>query len=156
MNTTTAAEFDYQAYINEHKPDLSEIHRGPQARQKRRRAAVHNERGLACYERADYDRAVKAFTKAIDLRPGFAAAYRNRGLAYRSMGEIDLVIADFSKVINLKPDDPEGYNNRAAAYCEANEYDLTIEDCHKAIALVSRLCRRLLYSGRRIPEHRRG
>ena len=135
MNTTTTAEFDYQAYLNEQAPDLSEIHRGPKARQKRRRAAVHNERGLACYERADYDRAVKAFTKAIDLRPGFAAAYRNRGLAYRSMGEVNLAIADFSKVISLKPDDPKGYNNRAAAYLETGEHDLAIEDCHKTIAL---------------------
>ena len=156
MNTTTTAEFDYQAYLNEQAPDLSKIHRGPQARQKRRRAAAHNERGLAHHERADYDRAIKAFIKAIDLRPDFAAAYRNRGLTYRRMGEVDLAIADFSKVISLKPDDPEGYNHRAAAYLETDEHDLAIRGLPQSNGIEPRLRRRLLHARHRIPEHRRG
>jgi len=32
MNTIKEAEFDYQAYMKEHAPELGEIHRGPEAR----------------------------------------------------------------------------------------------------------------------------
>ena len=39
MNTTEEVEFDYQAYIKESAPDASQIHRGPDARQKRREVA---------------------------------------------------------------------------------------------------------------------
>ena len=46
MNTTKEVEFDYQAYMKENAPDLGEIHRGPEARQKRREAAILNNRGV--------------------------------------------------------------------------------------------------------------
>ncbi len=39
MNTTTDHEFDYQAYMKDNPPDLTKIHRGPDARQKRREIA---------------------------------------------------------------------------------------------------------------------
>ena len=40
MSTTTEKEIDYQAYMRENPPDLSNIIRGPEAREKRREAAM--------------------------------------------------------------------------------------------------------------------
>lgn len=40
MSTTTEKEIDYQAYMRESPPDLSNIIRGPEAREKRREAAL--------------------------------------------------------------------------------------------------------------------
>ncbi len=40
MNTTTEKEFDYQAYLIENPPALTDIQRGPEAREKRREAAL--------------------------------------------------------------------------------------------------------------------
>ena len=40
MNTTTEKEFDYQDYLRENPPDLTNICRGPEAREKRREAAL--------------------------------------------------------------------------------------------------------------------
>lgn len=40
MSTTTEKEIDYQVYLRENPPDLSNIIRGPEAREKRREAAL--------------------------------------------------------------------------------------------------------------------
>ena len=66
MNTTEEeVELDYQTYMKEYVSDPGEI-RGPEARQKRREAAIHNNRGLACRDEGDYDCAIESFTKAIE------------------------------------------------------------------------------------------
>ena len=40
INAATEKEIDYQAYLRENPPDLSNIIRGPEAREKRREAAM--------------------------------------------------------------------------------------------------------------------
>ena len=40
MSTTTEKEIDYQAYLRENPPDLSNVIRGPEAREKRRETAM--------------------------------------------------------------------------------------------------------------------
>ena len=40
MNTTEEVEFDYQTYMNEISLDSVKIHRGTEAREKRRRTAM--------------------------------------------------------------------------------------------------------------------
>ena len=40
MSTTTEKEIDYQAYLRESPPNLSNVIRGPEAREKRREAAM--------------------------------------------------------------------------------------------------------------------
>ena len=40
MSTTTEKEIDYQAYLRESPPDLSNVVRGPEAREKRWKAAL--------------------------------------------------------------------------------------------------------------------
>ena len=128
MNTTEEeVEFDYQAYMKEYASDLGEI-RGPEARQKRREAAIHNNRGLACRDEGDYDRAIESFAKAIELNPNYAAAYNNRGNAYRDIGNFDHAIADYTKAIELKPDFVEAYNHRDDAYYAKGDYDRTIAE----------------------------
>ena len=43
MSTTTEKEIDYQAYLRENPPDLSNVIRGPEAREKRREAAMETD-----------------------------------------------------------------------------------------------------------------
>ena len=98
MNTKKNVEFDYQAYMKENAPDLGEIHRGPEARQRRREAVIHNNRGVAYYKKRDYDRAIADYTRSIGLKPDFAEPYYNRGEAWLHLGEwknarLDLTVA---------------------------------------------------------------
>ncbi len=127
MNTTAEeVEFDYQAYMKDYVPDPDKIHWGPEARQKRREAAIHNNRGLAYREEGDFGRAIEAFTKAIELNPNYAVAYNNRGLAYNNVGEFDRAITDYTKAIELKPDFVEAYNHRYDAYYAKGNCDRAI------------------------------
>ena len=135
VSRTKDVDFDYQAYMKDYVPDPDKIHRGPEARQKRREAAVHNNRGIAYQDEGNYDLAIEAFTKAIELNPDFAKAYANRAVIYQCKGLFDRAIADHTKALELKSDHPEPYNNRGAAYGEQGDYDRAIADHTRAIEL---------------------
>ena len=135
MSRTKDVDFDYQAYMRDYVPDPDKIHRGPEARQKRREAAIHNNRGLVYRDEGNYDLAIESFTKAIELNPDFAKAYANRAATYQCKGLFDRAIADHTKALELKPDHPEAYVNRGAAYGEQGDYDRAIADHTKAIEL---------------------
>jgi tetratricopeptide (TPR) repeat protein len=51
-----------------------------------------------------YDLAIAACNKAIDLDPELAIAYNNRGKAYYYKGQYDLAIKDYNKAIELDPE----------------------------------------------------
>ena len=135
VNKTKDVDFDYQAYMKDYAPDPDKIHRGPEARQKRREAAIHNHRGIAYRNEGNYDLAIESFTKAIELNPDFAKAYTNRAVTYQCKGLFDRAIADHTRAIELKSDLAEIYNNRGAAYGEQGDYDRAIADHTRAIEL---------------------
>ena len=135
MNKKKDVEFDYQAYMKDYVPDPDKIHWGSEARQKRREAVIHNNRGLAYGENGDYERAIEALTKAIELNPNYAIAYYNRGLAYGEKGDYERAIKDYSKTIDLQPDLAEAHYNRGEAYYERREFARSIENYSKAIDL---------------------
>ena len=115
VNRTKDVEFDYQAYMKDYVPDPDKIHRGPEARQKRREAVIHNNRGVAYANTGDYDLAIEAFTKAIELNPNLAMAYSNRGGAYRDKGDYGRAIEDCTTAIELNPNLAMAYSNRGGA-----------------------------------------
>jgi tetratricopeptide (TPR) repeat protein len=54
-------------------------------------AKAYNNRGVVYFSRgarSDVERAIKDFSRAISLRPKYAAAYRNRALAYQRLGHM--------------------------------------------------------------------
>jgi len=55
---------------------------------------VYN-RGIVYYNKGDYDQAIKEFTKAIELNPGFAEAYGNRGTTYAHQKMFTVACDDF-------------------------------------------------------------
>ena len=81
------------------------------------------------------DKAIEAYSRAIEHNPSDTTAYTNRGIAYVNNGAHDLAIADYNKAIDLNSDDDTAYNNRGAVYFSKGVYDRAIEDFSKAIAL---------------------
>lgn len=82
-----------------------------------------------------YDKAIKVYTAAINLRPQDAVNYLNRGEAYYNLKEYDKAVEDYSKVIELDPEAEEAYNNRGCCYDELGEHQRAIDDYTKAIEL---------------------
>ncbi len=83
----------------------------------------------------NYTKAIKHYSKAIELNPLLAIAYNNRGGAYHSEGKYDCAIEDFSIAIGLNRDDAGAYYNRGIAYSDNGQVEHAMEDLNKAIEL---------------------
>ena len=69
-------------------------------------APTYYNRGLAYYERRDYDRAISDLNQAINGRPNYPLAFNIRGLAYLAKGETDRGIQDFDQAIRRAEGEP--------------------------------------------------
>jgi len=78
-------------------------------------------------------KAIKDYTKAIELQPKFSRAYLNRALSYSMMKEHDKAIADYNKMVELRPADLKVIiDNRAKQYFEKRDYAKAWTDVDKA------------------------
>ena len=95
-------------------------------------ATVALEKGLQYCLASEYDKAIRAFNKAIRLNPYLARAYNGRGLAYSYEDNFDQAIADYNKSIELNPNDASININRAVAYYFKRQYDKAWQDVYLA------------------------
>lgn len=64
---------------------------------------VHLARGHFFVEKAEYDRAIKDYSNAIELAPSNAAAYYSRGIAFYELSDYENAISDYTKAIEFDP-----------------------------------------------------
>jgi len=91
--------------------------------------------GNAYGDKKEYDKAIKAYQKAIEINPKKDEAYYNMGIAYGAKKEYDQAITFYQKAIALNPKDDDAYNNIGIAYGAKKEYDKAIEAYQKAIEI---------------------
>ncbi len=65
-------------------------------------ANAHLMQGLRYSAKGDYDNAIEAYTKAIEVKPGYIPAYALRGLEYSAKGDDDQSNADRAKANALR------------------------------------------------------
>jgi tetratricopeptide (TPR) repeat protein len=82
----------------------------------------------------DYQGAIEAFTKAIQLKPDFADAYRGRASTKYLLADYEGSIADYTEVIKLKPD-ADAYYVRGLAKFDMKDNKGAIADFTEAIKL---------------------
>lgn len=71
-----------------------------------------NNRGVAYYNKTDYDRAIADYNQAIRLDPSFVQAYNGRCATYNNKGDSDRALADCNEAISLDPNFAFAYYNR--------------------------------------------
>ena len=98
-------------------------------------AGAYYNQGVARLEKGEHDLAISDFTKAIEMRPGFALAHFYRGRAYFRKGEHDQAISDLNKAIEIDPRLAVAYGERAVIYFIRKEYDKVWENIHKQESL---------------------
>ena len=64
-------------------------------------AALYMDRGYALRGRRQFQGALAAFDKAIELGPGWLAAYCGRGTSYEEAGDAAKAVADYKKCLEL-------------------------------------------------------
>lgn len=84
----------------------------------------------------DYDRAIYAATKAIELDPEEAQSYIWRAEAYEHQCKIRPAIADHSEAVRLLPDNPVTVATRGHAYWYAFDHELALADISTALELL--------------------
>jgi tetratricopeptide (TPR) repeat protein len=82
-----------------------------------------------------YDKALAAYTKAIEVNPQYAEAYKNRGIVYLDLKDYDKAMADNNKAIEVNPQYSNAYNNRGNVYYNLKEYDKAMAEYNKAIEI---------------------
>ena len=96
--------------------------------------------------KGDFDRAIAAYTKAIELNPDYGAYY-NRGVAYKSKDDSERAVADFTKAIELNRNFAEAYFNRGEIYRGRDDFERAIEDHDIVIRLKPEFAQAYLYRG---------
>ena len=86
----------------------------------------------------DFDAAIKEFTNAIKISPGFSEAYNARGMAYRKLADLNKSLQDYTTALNLNPKLAAAYNNRGIVYMEMKQFELALSDFNNAINLEPR------------------
>ncbi len=100
------------------------------------------ENGFAYYNRAnlyasngDFERALKDYTKALDIDSKSRDAYYNRGLVRARMNQYDLAVQDFGKAVSMDSAFGDAYCNRGNVYYALKKYHLAISDYDKALEI---------------------
>jgi len=93
------------------------------------------DRGLAYYDKRDYDHAIADYDQAIKLDPKNANAFKFRGLAYYRKQDYFHAIADFDEAIRIEPGNAEAFYQRGTAYVQKKDYGRAITDYNVAIKL---------------------
>jgi tetratricopeptide (TPR) repeat protein len=90
------------------------------------------------------DEAKYYFTRAIQLKPDYAAAYNNRALIFErttidpeGKENIKSAVADLTEAIRIRPFDAIYHLNRAAFHSKLGEHKEAVEDFSKAIDYAS-------------------
>ena len=84
---------------------------------------------------SEYEHAVEAFGRAIDLDPSFARAYMERGILYwREIDHPRRAILDLTRAYELDPTLIEARFNRGIAHQQLCEYNEAVEDFEAYLA----------------------
>lgn len=88
-----------------------------------RKARVHNNLGVAYFNRGELEEAGKSFRTAVDLNPDYSIAYNNLALVYLEQRRFADVKQILERLIRLYPVYPDPYVNLANMYQKLGDDD---------------------------------
>ena len=86
-------------------------------------------------EEDNWEAAIDAYDKALELKPDMLEAYNNRGNAKSRLSQHDSALADYNEAIRLRPNYAMAYNNRGNAKDDLGQHDEALADLNEAIRL---------------------
>lgn len=85
-------------------------------------AADFKAQGNTHLQNGEFDQAIEAYTKAIELNATDHVFFSNRSAAYLSKGDANNALSDAEKCVELSPDWPKGYSRKGAALHALRRY----------------------------------
>ena len=95
--------------------------------------------GNAYDKLGQFDHAITAHRKAIEINPGDYKAWVSLGIDYRHVGELDEAEKCYMEALDLEPEYAELHASLGVLYIVKNELQKAIEALEKAIALDANL-----------------
>ena len=90
------------------------------------------ERGRRAEELKEYDAAIEAFTRVIELDPKNDSAFLHRGYCHYDLGDYASAISDLNQSLALQPNNSRAYAKRAAALSGAGQTAAAILDAQRS------------------------
>jgi tetratricopeptide (TPR) repeat protein len=100
-------------------------------------AKAYVDLGIMYSEKGEYELAISAFNKALEVDLVSAETFNNRGITYSQKGEYDLAISDFTKALEIKPVMAKAHYNRGITYAKKGEYVHALRDFDRSLELDS-------------------
>ena len=88
-----------------------------------------------------YEEALTAFDRAIELNPDVSDFYYSRGSVYADLHMSQQALADFNRSIQLDPNPAAIYNDRGTIFSELARYVEALTDFDQAINLETNYAR---------------
>ncbi len=96
---------------------------------------IYNNLGTSKFNAGDYEGAIEAFDKAIELGVRDETALNNRGSAKYLLGRMDEALEDFNMAIKLNPKFSDPYRNRGVIKFKQQNFEAAISDYTKCLEL---------------------
>jgi len=99
------------------------------------RAVTYHNLGTALQSDGRSDDAVRAYERALGLRPDYAPSHNNLGAVLREQGKLDEAIGHLEKALRLGPDFVEAAYNLANAFTAKGKLDEAVERYRSVLQL---------------------
>ena len=96
---------------------------------------VWNIMGAAAAQLEQFDQAIIAFQKALEIRPADAQGYNNMGTAYKMQEQFEEAANCYKRALELKPDYAEAHSNLGGVLQKQGNFEEAIASCHKSLVL---------------------
>ncbi|MBW4478809.1 MAG: tetratricopeptide repeat protein [Tolypothrix brevis GSE-NOS-MK-07-07A] len=96
---------------------------------------LHVKQGDECFQKREYEAAIKNYNTALQLNPDDAEVYYKRGLARYYLVDDEKAIQDYNQAIKINPKYAKAYNKLGLARYELGDYEQAIEDYSQAIRI---------------------
>lgn len=93
------------------------------------------EQGYSFQISNQYEEAIMAYTRVLDINPRYAEAYNNRGAALVMKGNYDRAIADCNRALEINPLDDTAYCVRGFAWTMKDNFGQASADAKKGLSL---------------------
>jgi type IV pilus assembly protein PilF len=97
-------------------------------------AKLHLQISIERFNAREYNRAIEACTKALELNPDMAEAHNHMALIYMETKRYQKSFEAFQKALKVKPQNPEVFNNLGVLYNRQDKYSEAIPYFQKALA----------------------
>ena len=91
------------------------------------------QRGRAAEDRGNYEPAIEAYSKAVELDPRNDSAFLHRAYSYFHLGRVDLALKDASQSLKIQPENSKAYEFRSRVYRALKDYTHAIDDLDEAL-----------------------